>query len=44
MWETEYAAAPPQRHQGNVSICNNYELKQPLNVTDRDETSQRPYH
>lgn len=27
-----------------VSICNNYELKQPLNVTDRDKTSQRPYH
>lgn len=72
MWGgTEYVAAPPQQHQGNVSICyryrvigppdvtdrdirstfhrfvsicNNYELKQLLNVTDRDKTSQRPYH
>lgn len=55
MWGTKYVAAPPQQHQGNVSICNNYELKQLLNVTDRDKlgrnnhirvscTPQRPYH
>lgn len=44
MWGTEYVAAPSQQHQGNVSICNSYELKQLLNVTDRDKTSQRPYH
>ncbi len=25
-------------------ICNSYELKQLLNVTDRDKTSQHPYH
>lgn len=31
-------------HRGLVSICNNYELKQLLNVTDQDKTSQRPYH
>ncbi len=37
MWGTKYVAAPPQQHQGNVSICNNYELKQLLNVTDRDK-------
>lgn len=34
MWGTEYVAVPPQQHQGNVSICNSYGLKQPPNVTD----------
>ena len=36
MWETEYAAVPPQRHQGNISICNRYRVVGPLDVTDRD--------
>lgn len=36
MWGTEYVAVPPQRHQGNVSICNSYRVIGPLDVTDRD--------
>lgn len=36
MWGTEYVAVPPQRHQGNVSICNRYRVVGPLDVTDRD--------
>ena len=36
MWGTEYVAAPPQQHQGNVSICNRYRVIGPLDVTDRD--------
>ena len=36
MWGTEYVAVPPQRHQGNVSICNRYRVIGPLDVTDRD--------
>lgn len=36
MWGTEYIAAPPQQHQGNVSICNSYRVIGPLDVTDRD--------
>lgn len=30
MWGTEYVAAPPQQHQGNVSICNSYRVMGPL--------------
>lgn len=30
MWGTEYVAAPPQQHQGNVSICNRYRVIGPL--------------
>ena len=36
MWGTEYVAAPPQQHQGNVSICNRYRVIGPPDVTDRD--------
>lgn len=36
MWGTEYVAAPPQQHQGNVSICNRYRVIGTLDVTDRD--------
>lgn len=36
MWGTEYAAVPPQRHQGNISICNRYKVVGPLAVTDQD--------
>lgn len=36
MWETEYAAVPPHRQQGNVSVCNRYRVIGPLDVTDRD--------
>lgn len=36
MWETEYAAVPPQRHQGNLSIYNRYRVIGPPDVTDRD--------
>lgn len=36
MWGTEYVAAPPQQHQGNVSNCNRYRVIGTLDVTDRD--------
>ena len=36
MWGTEYVAVPPQRNQGNVSICNRYWVIGPPDVTDRD--------
>ncbi len=42
MWGAEYVAAPPQQHQGNVSICNRYRVIGPLPVTDRDLSALRP--
>lgn len=38
---TECAAVPPQRHPGNVSICNRQTVLNPQNVTDRDLSAPR---